>query len=273
MYKLIFSDLDETLLVEHHVPEFNRIAIKKAQDKGVKFIVATGRAYNMIFDILKEIGTYEKENEYSICFNGALIIENKNRRILRFKGIDFENVKELLSRAKKYDVCVLVFTLDMCYIFNPSEDEIKRKTIQKAKFKVIDDFQFEFLQDQQVAKILYQNTNLEYLKKIAQELEDCTKEKISVSYSSNRYMEFNAWNINKGNALNWLANYLGVKLEDTIAIGDNYNDLQMLQTAKLGACVSSSSDDIKAVANYVTKLDYHEGAVKEVIEKFILEDM
>ena len=51
----------------------------------------------MIFDILKEIGTYEKENEYSICFNGALIVENKNHRILNFESILFEDAKELFN--------------------------------------------------------------------------------------------------------------------------------------------------------------------------------
>ena len=54
MYKLMLSDLDETLLVDHHVPYFNCEAIKKARDKGVKFVVATGRSYNMIFLLLQQ---------------------------------------------------------------------------------------------------------------------------------------------------------------------------------------------------------------------------
>ena len=55
MYKLMLSDLDETLLVDHHVPYFNCEAIKKIRDKGVKFVVATGRSYNMIFDIICQL--------------------------------------------------------------------------------------------------------------------------------------------------------------------------------------------------------------------------
>ena len=45
MYKLMLSDLDETLLVKHHVPEFNVEAIKAARKKGLKFVPATGRAW------------------------------------------------------------------------------------------------------------------------------------------------------------------------------------------------------------------------------------
>ena len=116
MYKLMLSDLDETLLIDHHVPDFNVEAIKKARQNGLKFIPATGRAYNMILDVLKEIGTYEQAGEYSICFNGGLIVENKNNRVLNFKGLSFEQTELLFESAKNYDVCVLVFTLDMCYI-------------------------------------------------------------------------------------------------------------------------------------------------------------
>lgn len=272
MYKLMLSDLDETLLVDHHVPYFNCEAIKKIRDKGVKFVVATGRSYSMIFDILKEIGTYEKENEYSICFNGALIIENKDHRILNFKRILFEDAKELFKRAKNYDVCVLIFTLDMCYMYNANEDEIARKIRQKAKFKIIDEKEFALLKDQPIAKMIYQNKNIKYLKMIEDEFQKDICQRMAVSYSSNRYMEFNALNVNKGNALSWLAKYLEIEIKDTIAIGDNYNDLEMIKMANLGACVSSANDDIKAAANYITKLDYYQGAVKEVIEKFILEE-
>ena len=69
-----------------------------------------------------------------------------------------------------------------------------------------------------------------------------------------------------------LASYLNIDLDKTIAIGDNYNDVEMIKQAKLGVCVACGDDEIKSIANYVTKLDYNQGAVKEVIEKFILEE-
>ena len=89
MYRIMFSDLDETLLVNHHVPKVNQEAILKAREKGLKFVPCTGRAFNMIPEILKEIGTYDQEGEYSLCFNGGLIVENKNNKILHFKGLEF----------------------------------------------------------------------------------------------------------------------------------------------------------------------------------------
>ena len=140
MYKILFSDLDETLLVNHHVPSFNQEAIRKARQKGVRFVVATGRSYNMIQEILQEVGTYNQEGEYAICFNGGLIIENKNNRILHFKGLEEQLAKALFERGRFLDVCVLVFTLDCCYIYHPDENEIERKKAQKAPFQVMDKY-------------------------------------------------------------------------------------------------------------------------------------
>ena len=65
MYRLMFSDLDETLLVNHHVPKMNQEAILKAREQGLKFVPCTGRAFNMIPDILKEIGRIVKDKETS----------------------------------------------------------------------------------------------------------------------------------------------------------------------------------------------------------------
>ncbi len=271
MYKLMLSDLDETLLIDHHVPDFNIEAIKKARHNGLKFIPATGRAYNMILDVLKEIGTYEQAGEYSICFNGGLIVENKNNRVLNFKGLSFEQTELLFESAKNYDVCVLVFTLDMCYIYNANEEEVKRKIAQNAPFKVMDNYCIDHLKNEQIAKIIYQKSDMSYLKMIGQDLAKVIEGKAAVSYSSNRYLEFNALGVDKGYGLKWLADYLGIDIKETIAIGDNYNDVEMIKAANLGVCVISANDDVKANAQYVTKLDYDQGAVKEVIEKFVLE--
>ena len=82
MYQMMLSDLDETLLIGQHVPVFNQEAIREAKKHGLRFVVAKGRSHRMIGDILKEIGTYDMPGEYSICFNGGLVVENKDFKIL-----------------------------------------------------------------------------------------------------------------------------------------------------------------------------------------------
>ena len=273
MYKMILSDLDETLLIEHHVPSFNKDAIDQVRELGVKFVPATGRAYDAVKDVLKEIGTYEKENEYTICYNGGLILENKNARILSFTGLPFEVTKEIFDYGLHYDVCIMIFTLECCYLFNADPLEVSRKIEQNASFKVIDDNNMDFLKGAKIAKILFERRNMDYLKSIEDELKDKVKDKVDISYSSYRYLEFNARDVNKGSALRWLADYLDIEVRDVIAIGDNYNDIDMLKGAGFSACVSSSYQDIKDIVDYVCTKDYHEGAVKEVIENIVLEGL
>ncbi|WP_173655128.1 Cof-type HAD-IIB family hydrolase [Sharpea azabuensis] len=268
MYKILFSDLDETLLVNHHVPSFNQGAIRKARQKGVRFVVATGRSYNMIQEILQEVGTYNQEGEYAICFNGGLIIENKNNRILHFKGLEEQLAKALFERGRFLDVCVLVFTLDCCYIYHPDENEIERKKAQKAPFQVMDKYDFDILKGQKIAKILFMKRDMDYLRDVKNILEKDFSN-VSFSFSSNRYIEMNAKGIDKGYGISWLCDYLKIDLKDAIAIGDNYNDVPMIKKAGVGCCVQSSFDDIKSLSDYVCEKDYFEGSVKEVIEKLI----
>ncbi|MBS5370188.1 MAG: Cof-type HAD-IIB family hydrolase [Longibaculum muris] len=269
MYKMILSDLDETLLVNHHVPKVNQEAIFKAKEKGVKFVPATGRAFNMIGEILQEIDNYQKEDEYSICFNGGLIVENKDAKILSFQGLPFDLAKEMFEMGKNFDVCVMIFTLDCCYIFNADPDEVERKTVQKARFEVIDEYNMDFLKDDHIAKLLYEKRDMDYLKGIEKQIQSHVEGRLAVSYSSYRYLEFNPIGVSKGAALKWLADYLHMDIQETIAIGDNYNDTSMIKAAGLGVCVSSATEDIQAMSNYVTKADYDQGAVAEVIEKFV----
>ena len=186
------------------------------------------------------------------------------------KGLDFKQAKEIFENARNLDVCVLVFTLDCCYIFRADEDEIQRKIAQKAKFKVIEDYDIDFLKDEKIAKILYEKRDMDYLKQLAKKLPESIQETCSIAFSSGRYLEMNTKGVDKGYGMRWLVNYLGYDMDETIGIGDNYNDVEMIKTAKLGCAVACASDDIKELAQYVTQKDYDEGAVKEVIEKFVL---
>ena len=68
---------------------------------------------------------------------------------------------------------------------------------------------------------------------------------MDVSYSSNRYIEFNHQGVNKGQGLKKLAELLHVDIKDTIAIGDNFNDLSMIKVAGLGVGVQNTVEEMK----------------------------
>ena len=116
--------------------------------------------------------------------------------------------------------------------------------------------------------MIYVNTDFDYFKSIENEIKTSI-DNIDLSYSANRYMEFNPAGVNKGVGMSKLAEILNFDIKDTIAIGDNFNDLPMIQIAGLGVGVSNSIESMKPYFDYITKTNCDEGAVSEVIDKFI----
>ena len=271
MTKILFSDLDETLLVNHHVPEINRKAISKMVEKGHKFVPCTGRAFFMIDDILDETGLTNKENEYSICFNGGMILENKDAKVLYYKGLSYDKTVAIFEKGMSVNLSIMVFTENECHIFMPEETELKRKTSQHVSVILHDDYNVSILKNRRIAKVLIINPEgLEALQALYDTFDDSFKNNYEITFSSNRYMEFNEIGVSKGDAVRFLADYLNIPIENTIAIGDNYNDEEMIKAAHIGCVVKSGVEDVKKIAQYVCEKDYMDGSVAEVIERFVL---
>lgn len=269
MYKIIACDLDETLLSDDRsISKENIEAIHKAKALGVKFVPATGRGFNTVDSTLKELGLFDQENEYVISYNGGAITENKGSRLLHFEGISFELASELYKRGLEYNVCIHIYTKETVYVYDYTKEEKEYLAGRMEVTEIFDD-NIDFLKGQEIVKALYMNTDYTYLQQIEEDLKDLTQG-VDVSYSSNRYIEFNHKGVNKGNGLLSLAELMGVKQEETIAIGDNYNDLSMIKAAGLGVGVRNVVDGMKKDCDYITKADNNESAIAEVIRKFIL---
>ena len=272
MYKIIVSDLDETLLnSSKSVSEQDKAAIRAVREMGVRFVPASGRGYRSMDKTLKELDLYGRAGEYVVSFNGGAITENHGNRLLHFQGIPFSAAEELYRRGFGYDVCIHVYTIDTVYVYNFTQSE---RDFLRGRMEVVEvqDRNLDFLRGQDIVKCLYMNTDHAYLEQIARDLSDITGD-MDVSYSSNRYLEFNQKGVNKGSGLRKLAELLGVDMKDTIAIGDNYNDLTMIQAAGLGVGVGNTVEELKPLCDYVTAADCDHSAVAEVLHKFVLRDM
>lgn len=269
MYKIIACDLDETLLsTDRTVSSKNIAAIQKARELGVKFVPATGRGYSSVGGTLKELGLFNKKNEYVISYNGGAITENKANRLLAFDGLPFDVAEKLYQRGLNYDVCIHVYTKDMVYVYNINQGE-KDYVAGRMEITEVSEQNLDFLKGQAIVKVLFQNMDRAYLNQIEADLKDITQD-VDVSYSSNRYIEFNHKGVNKGAGLKKLADMLGVNMKETIAIGDNFNDLAMIQAAGLGIGVQNTVEDMKPMCDYIAKATNDENAIAEVIEKFVL---
>lgn len=270
-YKLIASDMDETLLNDHHqICQRNIDLIKKTKNLGVKFVPATGRGYMSIQNDLKLLGLYDELGEYVISFNGGALTENKDNQLLMFEGLSFDKTKEIFEYGLSCDVCIHVYTKDQLYVYNISDSEAKRIHNQKVECIIMNENTIDFLKDEPISKILYQNTDVPYLMSLEPKMKHIWENECSVSYSSNRYMEFNKIGVDKGQGLKKLAQLLGIDISETIAVGDNYNDLSMLEVAGLSVAAQNAVDDVKKVCDMTTDADNNQGVIAEIIERFIL---
>lgn len=275
--KILFCDVDETLVVKNEVPEINRQAIEKMRkEKNIKFVIATGRSITLCEKIIKELNLYDKENEYSICGSGSSIYENKNNKLLYVKQLKEDLFYKLYELGKKFDIFIIFIGLEYFYLYKPSEIEIKRRNFEKCKYKILDEnFNLSELlkgEDKIIRVCFGKENSFDYLLNIQKQIEDNEEMKnyVDCFISSNQYLEINPKGVNKGEAVKWLCEYLKIKKENTMAIGDSYNDTSMIENVGFGCAVAGANEGLKKISQYVCKKDYTEGAVKEVIEKFLL---
>ena len=222
--------------------------------------------------LLNEINTENSENEYTICNSGSTIYENKNKKLIYFKGLDYEILNLVFEYGKKIkDIFMIFDTFDGAFVYN---DEVLDKE-NFPNFKYTPIRSLEDMKHTKIIRVIYSKNDFDYLKNIQNKIqkEKCFDGKVSYYISSNRFLEFNSYGVDKGEALKWISNYLKIDIKETIAIGDNYNDESMIKVAGLGCCVKSANEDIKRISQYICEKDYFEGSVKEVIENFILSDL
>lgn len=269
MYKMVVTDLDETLIsTDRTITQKNIDAIRKAVSMGIKFVPATGRGYNSVHETLKTLGLYDQEDQYTISYNGGAITENKGEKLLYSQGVSFEEAEALYKYALKYeDICIHVYTPDQVWVYRFFPEEYEYLAARQPCTEIFED-NIDFLKGKQIMKVIYMNTDYEYLRRIEKEIAHLTGN-MDISYSSNRYMEINRKGVNKGAGLQRLCDITGIDISETIAVGDNFNDLPMIRAAGLGVGVANTVEAMKKECDVITEADCDHDAIAEVIEKYI----
>ena len=89
-------------------------------------------------------------------------------------------------------------------------------------------------------------------------------------FSSPQYLEIVPDGVSKQMGIHFLADKLGVDPADTIAVGDEMNDCEMIEAAGVGVAVNNANPRVKEIADYVTTATNNENAIAEVINRFVL---
>ena len=265
-YKMVFSDLDGTLLYEGiRLSVENAAAIRKAVDKGVDFIICTGRGVFGVERFLQELGLIGKKG-YVICQNGAALYDLRDMRLVQKKAFSPEKMMPVAKLARELGLEMFYYD-DRNFMVETVTDMVKEYVkMMGTELRVLQeptDYDGEF------TKCLVSGRK-EVLMELREKIRPYLGEELHTFFSSDIYMEIVRTDVSKGDALEAAAKEAGVALADTIAIGDSENDLSMIERAGLGVAMQNGEAVVKAAADYVTERTCEEDGVAEVLEKFVL---
>lgn len=272
MYKMIVSDLDETLLCDDGtLSQENMAAIKRVVAQGVKFVPNTGRGFMSVQPLLRQLELNNCPMQFVIAYNGGAIIENKDNTVVKTQGITFELAQKILIAGLiDSEIDAHVYTLNNVYVYNISPADKKYLAQRGVTYQLFSEPKIDFLKNESIMKVVFETSDDALRQKIKRVVCKQFDEAIEVTFSSKRYIEFNQRGTNKGNATQMLAQKLGITADEIIAIGDSTNDLAMLKYAGIGIAVANALPEVKAQAQKIMQYTNNEGVVAKVLEEFIL---
>ena len=270
MYRLVASDMDGTFLTEEHVlPQANIDAVLRMRQLGVLFVPASGRQLPSIMKTLKQLPAEALEGSYVISYNGGTIHQVGVDKPLYSNTLPFEVVERIFSWGLSQDVGYHIYTVDgqmWGYRMNPRETAYIDGAMD---WQPLERGEIERLRDVPIAKMLYTHEGLEFLEGLRSQLPAEVCAGTDTTISSRRYLEFNPSGVNKGTGIAWLAQHLGMGLDEVIGCGDALNDLEMIEAVGCGVAVANATDDIRAAANYQARSYCEDGVLAEVLAELI----
>lgn len=264
MYKLISIDIDDTLINDKkEVTPATKKALEQAIEAGVVVTLATGRAYASAQAIARQIGL----NVPIITYQGALIKNLLDEAVLYERYVPQAAAQKLFQYCLEHNLHLQTYIDDKLYAREENQKLIDYVALNKTKYYVEPDF--AKLIPLPTPKMLIIDEPA-FLDELAPVLRELLGNEVHITKSKPNFLEIMHHEGTKGHALKFSADHFGCKLEETIAIGDSWNDHEMLEAAGLGVAMENAIPALKKVADYITASNNDDG-VKHVIDKFVLQ--
>ena len=258
--RLVVTDMDGTLLNSKSQVSKNFFKLfSQLKKHNIHFVAASGRQYSSIANKLQTI----QDDIFIVAENGGIAIRKKE-----------ELLSVNLSKNKIFDLLPIIKNLDnvytvLCgkkdaYIETKDEKFISILNEYYKKYKIVDDlsmvkdddfFKIAIYHFESSEKFIY--PGLKYL-----------QDDLQVKVSGENWLDISSPDANKGNALNFIQNKLGISKEETMVFGDYNNDLEMLEMAYFSFAMENAHSNVKKIARFSTKSNEEEG-VEFILEKLL----
>ena len=260
--KMVCLDVDGTIVDfdGHMYPEV-RTAILNVMDAGHHVLIATGRAFHATLPIIRDIGLH---SGYSVCSNGGVS--------LRLDPALDEGF-EIVARSTFDPSSVLDSLRDRIPTAKFAIEDVEGRYLSTERFQ---DFSFgvraagvtfEELQDTTAVRLVVFSQGSS-TREFASAIESLGLQGITYSVGYNAWLDVAGAGVTKASGLEALRQILHVDQADTVAIGDGFNDVEMLQWAGRGVAMGQAPREVKQVADEITGT-VHDGGLATLLRTLV----
>lgn len=270
-YDMIAFDMDGTLLTSKNtVSESSQEAIARAVECGKKVAVCTGRAVG-------EVEIYEEQElrnvRYFVCENGALLYDSETKKILSATVIPDEIVGKIIDIIDGQDCMLIGYSEGRNLVDSKDAERMEYFYVQRYKeLQRRTGVHYDGLYDAyrrehfQMEKMNVYSSNTEIRDQL---LDQIIKLPVTVVYAEDTGFEITPLHMSKGVGIKKLCEITGIPLENTIAVGDSDNDVEMMKVAGLPVAMGNARDCVKNISS-VSVADNDHGGCAEATYRFLL---
>lgn len=260
--KLIVADLDGTLVYKKQITDQTFETIKKIKEQGHFFTVATGRHIDAARNIISKL----QVTHPVICSNGAMIINPKTNEVIYQNTIHQSSIHQVVTHCLEMNVDFLLYTTKQIISDQKAKDKLISRIGEIPVLVIPKDRLIEYAKDN-VVKVLIIDERVDMMESLKEKFRKINDVKFVSSQPS--FLDVGDINTSKKEALIFLSNYLKIDMQDVFAIGDQENDMDMVETAGVGIAMGDGHPELKEIAKFVTR-SFEEEGFSYAMEKLVL---
>jgi len=269
IYKLLVVDIDGTIMnSKGTISTEDTAALTKASKLGVSVAISTGRAVLSSIKVLEQLSL----DGYHIFFDGALVYNPETKEELFTSPIENELLEQLTDYSNSLGLDTDFYSVTKYFVARETWITDIRRDFYGLN-PIVTNLKETMLREKIIKGAIVVASSEERTK--AEEIGNHFADRLEFSWTTTPaypeivFINVIAPDVSKGKALEALASHLRINLAEVMAIGDGANDISLLSTAGLGIAVENASDELKAVADYIT-LDVEHSGVAAAVNKFLL---
>ena len=262
--KLFVSDLDGTMLPDGNVVSAENIAaVRRAVEAGITVTIATGRMFEAALPVARALGV----DVPIISYNGGLI-KSPSGRVYEEHTVNPALAHDIIAFCKARGWYIQSYSGDVLRYVEACDESRFYENSQKLTGEAVG-WDGLFAHTEGNCKLLLVTKELSVTLTRAEAVLAAFGERVDVTRSADCLIEIVPKGISKASALRSLATKLGIAIEETMAIGDAYNDLPMLKAAGKSIAMGNAFPEVKEVTDYET-LTCEENGLAAAIYHYVL---